>query len=252
MALTATATVSLRKCVIKTLGMKDTVVINENVNKPNIIYSVRTFESMESTFNQMIQTLKKERTKMPRTIVYCQHQDNCAQLYLQMKMMLGEERVEPLGAPDLPEFRLFDYFTSAVHESVKESVLKVFTMPGSPLRIVIATIAFGLGIDTSDIRYVVHWGPPQDIEQYVQATGRASRDGRTSHAILLYGKGSKRHVEQTMLDYCENTTDCRRQTLFRDFDGFKSNPNINGCLCCDVCSMNCNCGDCNEQFFFNV
>lgn len=61
-------------------------------------------------------------------------------------------------------------------------------MPGSPLRIVIATIAFGLGIDTSDIRYVVHWGPPQDIEQYVQATGRAGRDGRTSHAILLYGK----------------------------------------------------------------
>ena len=106
MVLTATAMVSLRKCVIKTLGMKDTVVINENINKPNIIYSVRTFESMESTFNQMIQTLKKERTKMPRIIVYCQHQDNCVQLYLQMKMMLGEERVEPLGAPDLPEFRL--------------------------------------------------------------------------------------------------------------------------------------------------
>ena len=80
----------------------------DNVNKPNIIYSVHTFESMEGTFNQMIQTLKKERTKMPRTILYCQHQDNCAQLYLQMKLMLGEEHVEPLGAPDLPEFRLFD------------------------------------------------------------------------------------------------------------------------------------------------
>ena len=50
MALTATATVSL-KYVIKTLGMKDTVVINENINKPNIIYSVRTFESMESTYD---------------------------------------------------------------------------------------------------------------------------------------------------------------------------------------------------------
>ena len=65
------------------------------------------------------------------------------------------------------QFRLFDYFTSAV----KDGVLKAFSRPDSPLRIVIATIAFGMGIDTSDIRYVVHWGPPQDIEQYVQATG---------------------------------------------------------------------------------
>lgn len=252
MALTATATVSLRKCVIKMLGMKDPLVITENINKPNLIYSVRTFESMESTFSQMINTLKKERTKMPKTIIYCQHQDKCAQLYLQMKMMLREERVEPVGAPDLPEFRLFDYFTSAVHESVKDGVLKMFTTIGSPLRIVIATIAFGLGIDTCDIRYVVHWGPPQDIEQYVQATGRAGRDGSTSHAILLYGKGLKRHVEQTMLDYCENATDCRRKILFRDFDSFKCDTNINGCMCCDICGINCNCGDCEEQKFFNM
>ena len=51
------------------------------------------------------------------------------QLYLQMKMMLGNERVEPVGALHLPEFRLFDYFTSAVQDSVKDSVLKMFTKP---------------------------------------------------------------------------------------------------------------------------
>ena len=102
LALTATATATLQKCVIRTLGMKNTVVISENIDKPNLIYGIRTFESMESTFSQMIYTLKKERSKMPRTIVYCQHQDKCAQLYLQMKMMLGEERVEPVDAPDLP------------------------------------------------------------------------------------------------------------------------------------------------------
>ena len=71
---------------------------------------------------------------------------------------------------------LFDYFTSATHESVKDEILKVFTQPSSSLRVVIATIAFGMGIDTPDIRYVVRWGPSQDIQQYVQATGRAGRD----------------------------------------------------------------------------
>lgn len=235
---------------MKTLGMIDPEVITENIDKTNLIYSVLRFESMEITFNNVIQTLKSERTKMPRTIIYCQHQDKCAQLYLLMKMMLGEERVEPVGAPDLPEFRLFDYFTSATHESVKDGILKAFTQPDSSLRLVIATIAFGMGIDTPDIRYVVHWGPPQDVEQYVQATGRAGRDGNTSFAILLYSKGLKRHVEEAMLIYCKNRTICRRQSLFCDFDGFEHDPSVKGCRCCDICSVNCNCGYCQIQMLF--
>ena len=56
-----------------------------------------------------------------------------------------------------------------------------------------------MGIDTPDIRYVVHWRPPQDVEQYVQATGRGGRDGSTSHAVLLYSKGLKHHVEETIV-----------------------------------------------------
>ena len=195
LAMTATATMSLRKCVIKILGMHNPVIISENVDKHNLVYSVLPFESMETTFKAVIERLRKERTHMPRTIIYCQIQDKCAQLYLLMKMLLREERVEPIGAPDLPEFRLCDYFTSATHASIKDGVLKAFTQISSPLRIVIATIAFGLGIDTPDIRYVVHWGPPEDIEQYVQATGRADRDGKLSHAIMLFNRGLKRYMQ---------------------------------------------------------
>ena len=125
-----------------------------------------------------------------------------------MKFLLKEERVEPLGAPDLPEFRLFDYFTSAIHTSVKDGILKAFVQPTSPLRIVIATIAFSMGVDTPNIRYVVHWGPPEDIEQYVQATGRAGRDGKVSHAVMLFNKGLKKHVDESMAKYCENLTTC--------------------------------------------
>ena len=249
LAMTATATVSLRKCVIKTLGMINTLIVSENVDKPNIIYSVLPFESMETTFNTLIERLRNERINMPRTIIYCQNQDNCAQLYLLMKLTLKEERLEPIGAPDLPEFRLFDYFTSATHASIKDCVLKAFTHPSSPLRIVIATIAFGMGIDTPDIRYVVHWGPPGDVEQYVQATGRAGRDGKISHAIMLFGKGLKRHVDESMVKYCKNQDNCRRHTLFCDFDDFNSTNS--GCLCCDICSTSCDCNNCETHVLFN-
>jgi ATP-dependent DNA helicase RecQ len=119
-----------------------------------------------------------------------------------MKLILKEEYLEPIVAPDLPEFRLFDFFTSATHESIKDCIiLKAFVQPSSPLRIVIATIAFGMGIDTPDIQYVVHWGPPVDVEQYVQATGRAGRDGKTSHAIMLFSEGLKRHTDESMVKY---------------------------------------------------
>ena len=249
LAMTATATAS-RRSVIKMLGIIDPEVIMENVDKPNLIYSIHKFESMETTFHKLIQTLRRERTRMPRTIIYCQQEDKCAQLYLLMKMVMGEERVEPVGAPDLPEFCLFDYFTSATHESVKDEILKVFTQPSSSLRVVIATVAFGMGIDTPDIRYVVHWGPSQDIEQYVQATGRAGRDENTSFAVLLYSKGLKRLVDETMLTYCRNNTICRRQSLFYDFDSFIHDPSNKGCSCCDICSVNCNCGDCQSQKLF--
>lgn len=182
------------------------------------------------------------------TIIYCQNQDRCAQLYLLMKLILKQERLEPIGAPDLPEFRHFDYFTSATHASIKDCVLKAFTQPSSPLRVVIATIAFGMGIDTPDIWYVVHWGPPEDVEQYVQATGRAGSDSKISHAIKLFNKGLKRYVDEFMVKYCTNRDKCRRHTLFCDFDDFNSTNS--GCLCCDVCSTSCDCNNCETQMLF--
>ena len=133
LAMTAIATSSLRRCVIKTLGMRNTVIITESIDKTSIVYSVLPFESVETSFSS-ITRLRKERTRLPRTIIYCQTQDNCAQLYLFVKFLLGKERVEPLGAPDIPEFWLFDYFTSAIHSSVKDDILKAFVQSMSPLR----------------------------------------------------------------------------------------------------------------------
>lgn len=68
---------------------------------------------------------------------------------------------------------------------VKDSVLHQFTNASSKLRVLICTVAFGMGIDCVGVTYVIHYGPPNDVETYVQQTGRADRDGKESYCTLL-------------------------------------------------------------------
>ena len=75
-------------------------------------------------------------------------------------------------------------FTSVTDNYIKEDIIKLFTK-NSQLRIVVATIAFGMGIDCAGVREVVHVGAPDDVESYIQETGRAGRDGQAALAMLL-------------------------------------------------------------------
>ena len=97
-------------------------------------------------------------------------------------------------------------YTARTHPSVKEAILAAFTDCKSPLRVVIATIVFGMGLDCPNIRKVLHWGVPSDIESYVQETGRAGRDDKEAKAVLYYSKGDLgvKHVEGKMKRYCGN------------------------------------------------
>lgn len=91
------------------------------------------------------------------------------------------------SSPDcFPRFRLVDMYTHCTHQTVKDQVLELFTSPSS-LRVVVATIAFGMGVDCPDVRQIIHWGVPEDVETYVQET--AGRDGFLSCAVLFHGHG---------------------------------------------------------------
>ena len=72
------------------------------------------------------------------------------------------------------------------YHSIKEHIVHSFTTPNSPLRIVITTVAFGMGLDCPDVRKIIHIGSPEDIECYFQQTGRAGKD---CSAVLFHGKG---------------------------------------------------------------
>ena len=94
-------------------------------------------------------------------------------------MQLKQDLYYPPTAPHLSKYRLVDMFTSVTDESVKTNIIRNFTLPRGHCRVVIGTIAFGLGLDSPNVRKVIHWGPSSDIESYVQESGRVGRDGLT-------------------------------------------------------------------------
>ena len=253
MALTATATVKSRDKIMAILGMSMPVIISESPDKPNLIYRVQGKTTIDDVFTPLVHRLRNERGKMARVIVFCQKCEDCAALYEFFLSSLKEEFTEPVGAPNLARFRLVDMYMSATHNSVKESIVKSFCECNNHLRVVICTIAFGMGVDTVGVRQVIHWGVASDVESYVQESGRAGRDGDVACATI-FCKGSdldKRRVSKEMITYCQNKTHCRRTILFVNFDSTRSSGQKNpiGCLCCDVCALSCQCSDCKCSFF---
>ncbi len=93
-------------------------------------------------------------------------------MYSFFRSRLQVESHEPIGAPDLSRYRLIDLFTACTPKSVKDAIVLNFCKVDGILRIVIATVAFGMGLNCPDIRRIIHWGPPSDIESYLQGAGR--------------------------------------------------------------------------------
>ena len=137
----------------------------------------------------------------------------------------------------IPKYRLVDMFTSCTDSHVKSEVLRLFTEPSS-LRVVCATIAFGMGGNCADIHHVIHLGPPDGLESYVQETGRAGRDGLQSKAILLVNRNLLRHANSDMRHYCLCNTECRRDLLFKKMEGYskEKDTQLTPSDCCDCCS----------------
>ena len=149
------------------------------------------------------------------------------------------ERVDPIGAPiSLPQCCLVDCFTKGTEEYVKDSILIQSTLPNSTLRLIICTAAFGMGIDCVGVSRVIHWGPPNDVETYIQQTGRSGRSGRSgqlSYCILLFGKGLRRYCDTQILANYQNTSQCRRNILFHDFSSYTNTAETKCCCCASIC-----------------
>ena len=240
MALTATATKSTRQVVCKKLGMRNPVVINQSPNKTNITYSVvKKEDTLEKLMMPLAEELKIKRAAMPRVIVYTRTYDACGEIYAFFKHFLGPELTEPPHLPyQLAQFRLVDMFTACTKADVKEKIILNYANPDSTLRIVIATIAFGMGLDCPNVRRIVHIGAPSDIEAYLQETGRGGRDGERCTATLYYNERDfitdTDHDRSSMKEYCKSKDVCRRQSLLKHSDCDEVVSITPPCLCCDV------------------
>ena len=243
MALMATATKQLRYDVARVLGMSGETVVARSPSKDNIMYTAINFKSMEDTFLPIAKKLHVEGDKCQRMIIYCRSYGDCADVYLYFKAFLGTKFTIPHGAPDLPMFRIVDMYMSLTEQEVKDSIVNSFTTD-STLRVVIATIAFGMGINCTDVRQVIHYGFPSDIESYIQETGRAGRDGLPALATLVKKPRHGEKRDKAILVYSSNSQNCRRDTLFGYFDEYNRTFDAPLCMCCDVCFKLCQCSNC--------
>ena len=142
------------------------------------------------------------------------------------------------------QYRMVDVFTAASDTDVREEILAEFCKSNSNLRLLIASTAFGLGVDCMDIHRIINYGTPSTLEELVQELGRAGTNGCPAEAILYHRVIGKKITAEAKA-YGENQTMCHRTLLFKNFL-FSETSQVQACKCCDMCEVLCNCPECNN------
>lgn len=228
-ALTATATPKVQSDIMKNLGLENPNVFMSSFNRPNLYYEIRPKRSREYAIKQIVKYIKENPRKSG--IVYC----------------LNRKSTEDIAKVlNINGIRAGAYH-AGMDAQTRPEVQDRFLM--EDYQVIVATIAFGMGIDKPDVRFVIHFDIPKSIENYYQETGRGGRDGLEGNCIAFYSYKDIEKLEKFMRDkplaeremgaqllaetaaYAE-TSVCRRRFLLFYFGEDYDRDN---CGCCDNC-----------------
>jgi len=174
LALTASATPQVTEDIMKRLAFRQKNVLKTSFNRKNISYLVRKVED-KGTY--LVKTLNKARGS---GIVYVRSRKRC------------KEVAELLVANSISA----DFYHAGLTDELRDKKQASWTT--GETRVIVSTNAFGLGIDKSDVRFVIHWDIPDSIENYFQESGRAGRDNKLASAVLLYSPADKSRLIDTI------------------------------------------------------
>jgi len=208
MVLTATATKATFSSVKSCLAMKNPVVIGLPPDRSNIKLIVEPCPDLHELCEVLSTELLEKRTMATKTIVFCRSLKECGKMCITLKKLLGNNITEPPGLPDsFLQFRLIDVFTAASDYDVQEEIIAEFCKDNTNLWLIIASTAFGLGIDCKDIMRVINYGTPNTLEELVQEMGRAGRNDNKAQAILYHKVIRNKITESAELKYYQRSSE---------------------------------------------
>lgn len=225
-AYTATATHRVRQDIVRGLGLRNERMLVGSFDRPNLLFRVRR---AQSRFHQVMQVI--ERNEGQSGIVYCLSRAEVERTSEALKQVGIKAAPYHAGMGDIARHRNQEAFIN------------------DRIQVMVATVAFGMGIDKPDVRFVVHAGMPKSLEAYVQESGRAGRDGLASECLLLYSgrdpimwrkmidegeldaQPGALHALAAMEQYVHSTI-CRHRSIVECFDQEFTREN---CGACDIC-----------------